>query len=103
LGLSLNDSRTFLVMPDLPVRFVSLGAGNGHDLLSAAYWFQSVGRTTDDYGARMWADLSPQRNRWVLVTLVFDRLYDPSTPNIQALEVVVRDAVAHSLEGGSLP
>ena len=102
-GLSLNDSHTALVTPDFPVRFVSLGESNGRGLLSAIYWFQSVDRTTDDYGTRMWADLSPQRNRWVLVTLLFDRVHDPSATDIQALEIVVRDAVAHSLEGGSLP
>jgi exosortase O len=101
-GLSLNDSRTFLVTPDFPVRFVSLGNSSGRGLLSATYWFQSVGRITDDYGARMWADLSPQRDRWILVTLLFDRVYDPSATDIQALEVAVRDAVARSLEGGSL-
>ncbi len=102
-GLSPNDSRTVLVTPDFSVRFVSLGNRNGRGLLSATYWFQTVGRTTDDYGARMWADLSPERNRWILVTLVFDRVYDPSATDIQALERVVRDAVAHSLKGGSLP
>jgi exosortase O len=93
-GLSPNDSHTVLVTPDFPVRFVSLGNRNGRGLLSATYWFQSVGRITDDYGARMWADLSPERNRWILVTLVFDRVYDPGTMDIQALEMVVRDAVA---------
>lgn len=102
-GLSLNDSRTFLVTPDFPVRFVSLGDSNGRGLLSATYWFQSVGRTTDDYGARMWADLSAQPSRWVLVTLLFDRVHDPSATDIQALDIVVRDAVAFSLKGGSLP
>ena len=103
-GLALNDSSTVLVTPDFPVRFVSLGDRTGRGLLSATYWFQSVGRTTDDYGARMWADLSPQRNRWVLVTLLFDQVHDPSATDLQALELVVRDAVAlRSLEGGSLP
>ena len=50
-----------------------------------------------------WADLSPERNRWILVTLVFDRVYDPGATDIQALEIAVRDAVARNLEGGSLP
>jgi exosortase O len=102
-GLSLNDSHTVLVTPDFPVRFVSLGESNGRGLLSAIYWFQSVDRTTDDYGTRMWADLSPQRNRWVLVTLLFDRVHDPSVSDIEALEIAVHDTVAHSLEGGSVP
>jgi exosortase O len=102
-GLSLNDSHTVLVAPDFPVRFVSLGESNGRGLLSATYWFQSIDHITDDYGTRMWADLSPQRDRWVLVTLLFDRVHDPSATDIQALYTVVRDAVAHSLGGGSVP
>jgi hypothetical protein len=99
-GLSLDDSRTYLVTPDFPVRFVSLSEGDGHVSLSATYWFQSAERTTDDYGTRIWADLAPRRQRWVLVTILFDGVYDPHTPDIQALYTALHDAVAHSLKGG---
>jgi exosortase O len=99
-GLSLDDSRTQLVAPDFPVRFVSLGDGHGHVLSSATYWFQSADRTTDDYGTRIWADLSPERDRWVLVTILFDSVHDPHATDIQALYIALHDTVAHSLEGG---
>jgi exosortase O len=98
-GLSLDDSRPHLVTPDFPVRFVSLG--DGHALLSATYWFQSVHRTTDDYATRIWADLAPQRERWVLVSILFDRVHDPHEVDIQALYTALHDAVARNLEGGS--
>ena len=99
-GLSLDDSRTHLVAPDFPVRFVSLGSGEGHGLLSATYWFQSADRTTDDYGTRIWADLVPERERWVLVTILFDGVHDPHAADIQAFYIALHDTVAHSLEGG---
>jgi exosortase O len=98
-GLSLDDSRTHLVTPAFPVRFVSLGDGDGHVLSSATYWFQSAGHTTDDYGTRIWADLAPERERWVLVTILFDGVYDPNATDIQAFYIALHDAVAHSLEG----
>ena len=98
-GLSLDDSRTHLVAPDFPVRFVSLGDPRGRDLLSATYWFQSADRTTDDYGTRMWADLVPTRERWILVTLLFDRVLDPNATDVHALYLALHDSVARTLKG----
>jgi exosortase/archaeosortase family protein len=99
-GLSLDDSHTYLVTPDFPVRFVSLGDGDGHSLSSATYWFQSVDHTTDDYATRIWADLAPERARWVLVTILFDSVHDPHTADIQTLYIALHNAVARNLEGG---
>jgi len=98
-GLSLDDSRPHLVTPDFPVRFVSLG-DDGHVLLSATYWFQSADRTTDDYATRIWADLTPERERWVLVTILFDGVHDPHATDIQAFYIALHDTVERSLEGG---
>ncbi|RLC88341.1 MAG: exosortase O [Chloroflexi bacterium] len=97
-GLSLDDSRTYLVAPDFPVRFLSLSDGEGHSLASAAYWFQSAGRTTDDYGTRMWADLALERERWVLVTILFDDVHDPRDPDVQTFYIVLHQTVARNLE-----
>ncbi len=99
-GLSMDDTRTLLVAPDFPLRFVSLSYGNGRGLLSAVYWFQSAERTTDDYATRIWADLDPRRDRWVLVTVMFDSVQDPRAPDIQAFYTALHDSVARSLEGG---
>jgi exosortase O len=99
-GLSIDDSRTHLVDPAFPVRFVSLGDSRGQGLLSATYWFQSARLTTDDYGTRIWADLAPRRDRWVMVSILFDGVYDPRSPDVQALYLALRDAVAHNLGGG---
>jgi exosortase O len=98
-GLSLDDSHTYLVAPNFPVRFVSLSDGEGHVRSSATYWLQSADRTTDDYGTRIWADLAPRRQRWVLVTILFDGAYDPHSTNIQAFYTALHAAVAQSLKG----
>lgn len=71
-GLSLDSSQTVLVAPTHPLRQVALSDDSGQRRLSAAYWFQSAEQTTDDYATRIWADLTPQRQRWVLVSVVFD-------------------------------
>lgn len=100
-GLSLEESSAVLIAPDLTARYVSLGDHRGHGLLSATYWFQSAHRTTDDYGARIWADLAPQRARWVLVTILFDRVRDPHEADVQAFYLALHRAVQRHLEGGT--
>ena len=54
-------------------------------MLSASYWFQSAERTTDDYGTRIWSDLSPQRERWVLMSILFDGVVDPNSEDVASL------------------
>jgi exosortase O len=96
-GLSLDDTRTHLVSAEFPLRFVALGDGQDTGLLSASYWFQSAERTTDDYGTRMWSDLSPQRERWVLVSILFDGVVDPSSAEVASLYEALHEAVAVTL------
>lgn len=97
-GLSLNGSRVHLVAPDFPVRSVSLGDEHGRDVASASYWFQSAQRTTADYGTRMWADLAAERERWVLVTVLFYGVHDPHPADLDAFYVALHGAVARSFE-----
>jgi exosortase O len=96
-GLSMDDSRTHLVNASFPVRYVSLGDGRHRDLYSATYWFQSAGQATDDYGTRIWADLAPRRDRWVLVSILFDGLQDPQDADLQAFYLALHDSVQKHL------
>jgi exosortase O len=100
-GLSLEDSRTYMVSPNFPLRLVSLSYGAGRGRLSATYWFQSSYQTTDDYATRIWADLAPRRDRWVLVTILFDGVQDPGAPEAQAFYKALHDSVERALKGGS--
>ncbi|MCA9977318.1 MAG: hypothetical protein KC413_16280, partial [Anaerolineales bacterium] len=103
-GLTLEDSRTHLVSdplaengdPLIPVRFVALGQGDWHETLSATYWFQSAAHTTDDYGTRIWADLS-QREEWVLVSILFDDVYQADNPQLNSLYLALHEVVAASI------
>jgi len=92
-----------LVAPDFPARLVALGDQHGQNVLTATYWFQSATRITDDYGTRMWADLVPRRERWILVTILFDRVVDPNATDVHALYLALRDAVARHLTGEGSP
>jgi len=96
-GLSLNESRVHLVEPDFPVRLVSLGDDQGRQLASASYWFQSAERTTADYGTRIWADLSLERVRWVLVTILFDGARDLHSADVESFYAALHEAVERKL------
>jgi exosortase O len=98
-GLSTENSHTYLLTADFPIRTLTLKSGNDQPLHSAAYWFQSEDRVTDDYGSRMWADLDPDRQFWILITVLFDGPYDPSDANNLMFYTTLRQAVARSLEG----
>ena len=96
-GLSLDDSRTHLVEGQVPVRYVALGDGDHNSLLSATYWFQSANQITDDYAARIWADLSPERERWVLVSVLFDEMVDPNDAEVEAFYSSLQETVSTNL------
>jgi hypothetical protein len=98
-GLSTIESRTALVGNNFPIRLLSLGNQDSPALLSAAYWLQSAEMVTDDYATRIWDDLSPQRKKWVLVTILFDTPLDPQTDDARALYVALREAVQENLLG----
>jgi exosortase O len=105
-GLEVQESRLHLVAPDFPLRWLALGTpGEGAaqysaaPLYSAAYWLQSSERVTDDYAARIWDDMAPRPQTWVLVTALFDAPVDPASPAAQALFTALRASVVQSLDG----
>ncbi len=103
-GLRLDESRTALMAPGLPVRWVRLGDPGGRaggSERSATYWFQSAARTTDDYATRIWADVARTRERWVLVSVVLDAPAAPEDPAVRSLVAALHAAVAEQLTGGS--
>jgi exosortase O len=101
-GLSLDDAHTHLVRADFPVRYISLGGNQGGDrsLQSGTYWFQSAERTTDDYATRIWADVALQRDRWVLISVLFDAVHDPHDADIEAFYIALHESVARTFVKG---
>jgi exosortase O len=100
-GLSLDDSHTHLVRPDFPLRFISLGGNRADEgnIRSGTYWFQSAERTTDDYATRIWADVAWERDRWVLVSILFDDVYDPHDVDVERLYLALHGVVETELGG----
>ena len=83
-GLQTARSDTLLLAADFPVRRLQLDTPHGNQR-SAAYWYQSRARTTDDYATRIWDDVRLQRDEWVLVTILFDKPIDWQSPETQQL------------------
>ncbi|MFC1611258.1 exosortase O [Myxococcota bacterium] len=94
-GLTIAGRHTLLVEPDFPVRHVELEAHPG----AAYYWFQSKKLTTEDYSARVWADISGHERSWVLVSVIIDQLSGSAHP--PELFLLLHDAVQASLLRGS--
>ncbi|OGO37480.1 MAG: exosortase O [Chloroflexi bacterium RBG_16_57_11] len=102
-GMKVDKSHSTLLSADFPVRVVNLSAAQGRYHYSAVYWLQAPERITDDYATRIWSDLSPQRQTWVLVTILFDSAVDPTHPDLQEFYNGLRLTVAQRLEGGYHP
>jgi exosortase O len=102
-GLTIGETNTVLVSPDFPMRYLSLSAPGVIGQVSAVYWLQSASQTTEDYGQRIWADLAPQRERWVLVTVLFDNDYVSQLPELNLFLEALHGSVRSSLMKGSVP
>jgi exosortase O len=100
-GLEVNDSQTYLVEPDFPLRMLTLGQDRQSGLFSAVYWLQSADRVTDDYAVRIWSDMIPERQSWVQVTVLFDDTSNPISDGSIELYDILRQSVKRSFEGGS--
>jgi exosortase O len=97
-GLRAQSSATHLVQGGMPVRVLSLAGHEDQLTLSAAYWFQSPTRSTDDYTARLWSALTPRPERWVMVSVLFDRAIDPRAADADALYVAFHRAAQEHLK-----
>lgn len=99
-GLKQDTAYTQLVAPDFPVQILALEMEGSPQSYSAAYWLQSASQVTDDYATRIWADLAPDKQPWVLVTILFDQGAVPRGEEAQALYRALRDVVQEHLAGG---
>lgn len=102
-GLTIDESYTFLPSPGFPLRYLALSGAGVAQPVSAAYWLQSASQTTEDFGQRIWADLGPRRERWVLVTVLFDQQYDPHLLELTRLFTALHTSVGRSLSEGGVP
>ncbi len=100
-GLEVQESQPNIIAPNFPLRQLTLGSpGNPRPVYSAAYWLQSADKVTEDYAVRIWDDLAPQPQPWVLVTVLFDQPLDFDTSDTRALFNTLRETVQGSLKSG---
>jgi hypothetical protein len=98
-GLEVNQSQLYLAGPDFPLRWVSIGDSHADRLFTnAAYWLQSSQRVTDDYSVRIWDDLSPNPETWVLSTILFDAPVDPESPELHTFLITLRQSIQQGLD-----
>jgi exosortase O len=102
-GLTVRESITVLVAPDFPLRHLSLSSREAPEPVSAVYWLQSTRQTTEDFGQRIWADLSPDRERWILITVLFNQKYDPHRSELLHLFEALHTLVDRNLAEGGVP
>lgn len=97
-GLEVQGSQPALAAPDFPLRLLDLGVAGGPQFYSAAYWLQSASQVTADYAARIWDNLAPQPEPWVLVTILFDQPVAPGDEMALELYSLLRQSVQEGLE-----
>ena len=98
-GLKQLDSRP-VVLDGGGLREVTLGGADGGPSHGALYWFQSAsGRMTGDYAARIWADLPPHREPWVLASVLFDGPVAADGPATRDLVNELRRAIDAGWKG----
>jgi exosortase O len=98
-GLEVQESQPNLVAPNFPLRQLTLGSpGNPRPVYSAAYWLQSADKITEDYAVRIWDDLAPQPQPWVLVTVLFDNPVELGESDIHDLFISLRSSIQTTLE-----
>jgi exosortase O len=98
-GLTIEHSTAHLVDESMPIRRLTLSnEREGGGKLTANYWFQSADRITDDYGARFWASVSLEQERWVLVSILFDEPQAENDPALTKFYQLLRATVGEHLE-----
>jgi exosortase O len=102
LGVKVDDSRTYLMQADFPLRAVTVSDARGRSS-KAVYWFQSATRITDDYAQRIWADVTVRPERWVLVSIVFDNGAGVESPEAQTLILALQKMVSERFAQGDWP
>ena len=97
-GITVETAQTILLDNEFSAQMVLVSGGPQQ--ATALYWLQNGKHATDDFATRIWSDLRPDRQPWVLVTLILDDIYPPNSAEVREIAELVRTTVANSLEGG---
>lgn len=95
MGFRVNSMEKRQFTSDITGRWLSLNEGNR----KAVYWFQSSQRTTDDFVSRIWGEVTRREPSWVMVSVLFDRSYQPDNPKVVTFLTEVHQAIADKFQG----
>ncbi|MCP4133104.1 MAG: exosortase O [bacterium] len=97
-GLKIERSATMLINNTFPVKALDFR----DQKLSAVYWFQSPSFITEDFSARVWAQLTKKEEHWALVSILFDRpIQGETNTNIKKLYHQLRREV-HTMQTNNI-
>ncbi|NJR60522.1 MAG: exosortase O [Cyanobacteria bacterium CRU_2_1] len=94
-GFELNHMEQRQLASDVTGRWLSLEDGTR----TAAYWYQSPKRTTDEYLSRVWGEVTRQEQTWTMVSILFDRPENLDDPQVQGLLNAVHETLDRHLQG----
>ncbi len=92
-GLKIDNMNSKRINDSINARWLSLQDGE----LSATYWFQSYGVTTDDFISRIWEHISHRNKTWVLVSVLFDDVENPDSVEIKKFTDSIYQTIDKSL------
>lgn len=95
MGFRVNGIEKRQLTPDIAGNWLSLNGGTRQ----AVYWFQSSQRTTDDFLSRTWGEVTRREPTWVMVSILFDRAYQPDNPEVVAFLTQVHHSLAQQFQG----
>ncbi|MFB2934547.1 exosortase O [Aerosakkonemataceae cyanobacterium BLCC-F154] len=98
MGFQVNSMEKRQFTSDITGRWLSLNQGNH----KAVYWFQSSQRTTDDFVSRIWGEVTRRELSWVMISVLFDRSYQPDNPEVVTFLTEVHQAIADKFQGAML-
>lgn len=95
MGFRVNSMEQRQLTPEITARWLSLNEGTR----KAVYWYQSSQRTTDDFISRMWGEVTRQEPSWVMVSILFDRSYQPDNPEVVTFLSEINHTLAEQFQG----
>lgn len=95
MGFQVRGAQKQQLTPDITGNWLSLNGGTRQ----AVYWFQSSQRTTDDFVSRTWGEVTRREPTWVMVSILFDRAYQPDSPEVVTFLTQVHRALAQQFQG----
>lgn len=95
-GLTISNAYSHLIDASTPIHLVAHKEENS----KAAYWFVSRDQITDDYGSRVWANITHPDKEWVMVNTYFTTADTHYLNDLEELTKLINTQLQHMLSEG---